>query len=124
VANPEKKRKMIGRSEIRKIRAQIRRVNHRLNETGADPSNADRALWGALAVAHFASVTGRAEDMHADPETVLSDLLADLMHWCDLQRSNSELQEAIRFDSALERARDYYNEELDDELERDARAWL
>ena len=98
----ERKRKMTGRSEIGQLRAQIHRLNHRLNETGADPTNADRALWGALAVAHFASVSGRAEDVHADPETVLSDLLADLMHWCN-QQSNSEPQEAIRFDSALER---------------------
>jgi hypothetical protein len=107
---------MVGRSEIRKIRAQIRQVNHRLSETGTDPSNADRALWGALAVAHFARVTGRAEDMHTDPETVLSDLLADLMHWCDVQRPNSEPLQAIGFDSALERAWDYYNEEVSDEL--------
>jgi hypothetical protein len=113
---------MTGRSEIRRVKAQIRRANHRLSETGADPSSADRALWGALAVAHFASVTDRSEDMHTDPETVLSDLLADLMHWCDARRSNSELQEAVRFDSALERARDYYNEEVSDELERGSRA--
>ncbi len=111
---------MTGRSEIRKIKAQIRGVNHRLNETGADPSNADRALWGALVVAHFASVTSRAEDMHTDPQTVLSDLLADLMHWCDFRRSSSEPPEAIGFDSALERARDYYSEEVSDELEQDS----
>ncbi len=108
---------MTGRNAIRKIRAQIRRMNHRLNETGADPSNADRALWGALAVAHFAGATSRAEGMHTDSETVLSDLLADLMHWCDIQRSRYGRQDAIRFDSALERARDYYEEEVSDELE-------
>jgi hypothetical protein len=109
---------MTDRSEIRKIREQIRRVNHRLSETGADPSNADRALWGGLAVANFARVMSRSKDAHADLETALSDLLADLMHWCDVQRSNSELQEAIRFDSALERAKDYYNEEVSDELKQ------
>lgn len=107
---------MTGRSAIRKIREQIRRMNHRLSKTGADPSNADRALWGALAVAHFSGAASRAHDMHADAETVLSDLLADLMHWCDVQRSNCGRQEAIRFDSALERARDYYEEEVNDEL--------
>jgi hypothetical protein len=106
---------MTRESAMRKIRAQIRRMNHRLNETGADPSNADRALWGALAVAHFASITGRAESLHADSETVLSDLLADLMHWCDVERPR-ELQKSIGFDSALERARNYYKEELGDEL--------
>ncbi len=56
--------------------------------------------------------------MHTDLETVLSDLLADLMHWCDVQRSDSGLQQAIGFDSALERARDYYDEEVSDELEQ------
>jgi hypothetical protein len=56
--------------------------------------------------------------MHTIPETVLSDLLADLMHWCDVRRSDLEPQEVIRFDSALERARDYYDEEVSDELEQ------
>lgn len=107
---------MIGRGEIDRIRAQIRRVSHRLNKTGTDPSNAYWALWGALAVALFASVTSRSDEMHVDPETVLSDLLADLMHWCDVQRPDSEPQGAIGFDAALERARDYYNEEVSDEL--------
>jgi hypothetical protein len=108
--------RMTGRTEIRRIRAQIRRGGYRLNETGADPSAADWALWGALTAAYFASVTSRAEDMHTDPETVLSDLLADLMHWCDVRRTGPQLHEAVVFNSALERARDYYNEELSDEL--------
>jgi hypothetical protein len=107
---------MTGQIAIRKIRAQILRMNHRLGETGADPSNDDRALLGALAVTHFAGATS--EDMHADLETILSDLLADLMHWCDLQRSAGEVHEPISFDSALERARDYYMEECRDELEQ------
>lgn len=102
-----------------KIGAQILRMNQRLIETGADPSNVDRALLGALAVAHFAGATSRVEDMHTDPETVLSDLLADLMHWCDLQRSAGRVRELIAFDSALERARDYYIEECSDEVEQD-----
>jgi hypothetical protein len=110
---------MAVQSAIHRIRAQVRRMLHRLNKTGTDPSNADRALWGALVVAHFASATRRAEDAQTDPETVLSDLLADLMHWCDAQRSNGQLQESIGFDSALERASDYYKEERSDELERD-----
>jgi hypothetical protein len=71
---------MTGQGEMRKIRAHIRRVNHRLSEKGTDSTNADRALWGALAVAHFAGETCRAEDMRTDPETVIADLLADLMH--------------------------------------------
>lgn len=110
---------MTSRRAIPKIRAQIRRMNNRLSETGADPSNVDRALLGALTVAHFASVTSRVENMHTDPETVVSDLLADIMHWCDLQRPTGELQESIGFDSALQRARDYYMEECSGELEHD-----
>jgi hypothetical protein len=110
---------MTAQSAILRIRGQVRRMTHRLNKTGTDPSNADRALWGALVVAHFASATNRAEDVQTDPETVLSDLLADLMHWCDAQRSNGELRESIGFDSALERASDYYEEERSNELARD-----
>lgn len=110
---------MTGQITIRKIRAQILRMNQRLRETGADPSNVDRALLGALAAAHFAGATSRVEDVHTDPETVLSDLLADLMHWCDLQRPAGEVHESIGFDSALERARDYYMEESSDVSEQD-----
>jgi len=112
---------MASRSGMRKIRAQIRRSNRQLSETGADPSRADWALWGELAIALFASETGRPGEIHSDPETVLSDLLADLMHWCDAGRSDPELHEEIRFDSALERARDYYSEEVSDELEQGGR---
>jgi hypothetical protein len=107
---------MTDRSAILRIKAQTRRMIQRLGETGTDPSNADRALLGALAVAHFASVTGSAHEVLSDPETVLADLLADLMHWCDVQKSNRD-QESIEFGRALERARDYYHEELSDELE-------
>jgi hypothetical protein len=92
-------------------------MNQRLKETGTDPSNDDRALCGAFAVAHFASVTSREEGMYSDPETVLSDLLADLMHWCDAQRPGFELLGSAGFDSALERARDYYREECGSESE-------
>ncbi len=110
---------MTGLIAIRGVRAQILRMNHRLRETGADPSNDDRALFGALVVAYFAAATARVEDMHADPETMLSDLLADLMHWCDLQRAAGNAYEPIGFDSALERAREYYMEERGDESEQD-----
>jgi hypothetical protein len=110
---------MTAQNAILRIRAQVRRMTHRLNKTGTDPSNADRALWGALVVGYFASATGRAGDVQTDPETLLSDLLADLMHWCGAQTSNGELQESIGFDSALERASDYYEEERVDELARD-----
>jgi hypothetical protein len=103
-------------NQICRIRDRIRNVNRRLDKARADPCNADRALWASLAVANFASVTGHEKAVRADPETVLGDLLADLMHWCDLQKANSGLKESIEFESALQRARNHYKEERDDEL--------
>jgi len=108
---------MANQLTARKITNRIRCVNRRLAETRADPRNADRALWGALAVVTFARVTGQSEDVQTDPETVLGDLLADLMHWCDAQKTNGSLEESIDFESALERAHDHYNEECLDERE-------
>jgi hypothetical protein len=110
---------MAYRSAIRKIRAQVRRMSRRLVETGADPSNADRALLAAWVVANFVSVTSGVKEIDRDLETAISDLLADLMHWCDFQGPIGHAQEPIGFNTALERARDYYREERGDELEQD-----
>jgi hypothetical protein len=109
---------MANQLRIRKLTDQIRRANRRLNQTHEDPRNADRALRGALAVASFASVTGQSEEVAVDPETVLGDLLAGLMHWCDVQKTNGSLEESIDFESALERARNHYKEEYDYEREQ------
>ncbi|MGC2472757.1 MAG: hypothetical protein WA485_00365 [Candidatus Sulfotelmatobacter sp.] len=109
---------MANQPRIRKLIDRIRRANRRLIETHADPCNADRALWGALAVTSFASVTGQSEEVAVDPETVLGDLLAGLMHWCDAQKTNDSLEESIDFESALERARNHYKEECSDEREQ------
>jgi len=98
-----------------KIRNRIRSVNRRLAKNNAGPRNADRSLRGALAVVSFASVTGLSGDVQIDPETVLADLLADLMHWCDIQKTNDCLKESLDFESALERARHHYSEECADE---------
>jgi hypothetical protein len=108
---------MEDRPTIREIRNRIRSVNRRLDKTHADPRNADRALWGALAVVSFASVTGLSGDVQIDPETVLGDLLAGLMHWCDVQKTNECRIESIDFESALRRARNHYKEDLVDERE-------
>jgi hypothetical protein len=97
-----------------KIRNRVRSVNRRLAKNNADPGCADRSLWGAFAVLNFADVTGLGGDVKVDPETVLCDLLADLMHWCDVQKTNDCLIESIDFESALERARDHYSEECAD----------
>jgi len=104
--------------QLRRLTDRIRERNLRLIETHVDPSNTDRALWGSLAVVTFASVTGQTGDVEVDPETVLGDLLAGLMHWCDVQKANPGRAEPIEFESALERARNHYREERDDEGER------
>jgi hypothetical protein len=75
------------------------------------PQNTDRAHWAAFALMRFAETTGLGEDLQSDPQTVVTDLLADLMHWCDAQRT-SGLDEAIDFESALRRARHHYREEI------------
>ena len=101
-------------TSIFNIRNRIRSVNRRLAKVG-NPRNADRSLWGGFAVVSFASVTGLRGDIEVDPETVLTDLLADLMHWCDVQKASGCMPEPIDFESALERARDHYGEERAEE---------
>jgi hypothetical protein len=105
------------RLTTRQLRSRIRSQKRRLAETRSDPGNADRALWGAWAVVTFAKVTGQSEDVQTDPETVLGDLLADLMHWSDVQKTTDDLDESIGFESALERARNHYREECAEEGE-------
>ncbi len=100
---------------VRQIKDQIRTLNRRLERANAEPCNADRALWASLAIVSFARVVGLAEDVTVDPETVLGDLLADLMHWCDVQKKNNAYQEPINFDSALARARNHYRGEYAEE---------
>ena len=56
--------------------------------------NGNRALAAAFALAEFRERTG------ADLEDAVSDLLADLMHWCD--RFGQEFPEELR------RARNHY----------------
>ena len=62
-----------------------------------DRLNAHRALWAAAALAELRRQTG------ADLEDAVSDLLADLMHWCD--RFGQAFPEELR------RARYHYAEE-------------
>jgi len=109
---------MTNQLTIRNLTNRIVEANRRLLETHSDPRNEDRALWGSLAVLSFANVTGLGEDVEVDPETVLGDLLAGLMHWCDVQKTNPARVEPIEFESALERARNHYREECDDEREQ------
>jgi hypothetical protein len=59
--------------------------------------NNKRAEWAAVALRHFESTTG------TDFEDALTDLLGDLMHWCD--------RNALNFDDELSRARMHYEAE-------------
>jgi hypothetical protein len=69
----------------------------------ADPEdmNDDRAQWAAVALREFQRATGTEDD------DALSDLLCDLMHWCD--RNDCE------FEAALSRARMHYDAEITSE---------
>ena len=72
--------------------------------------NAERARFGAGAIAHFAQATDQMPDLREDPDTVLTDLLADLMHWCKARRVRSG-QRSPRFLEALRWARRHFVEE-------------
>ena len=65
-----------------------------------DGMNADRSRWAEAAIFEFQRQTG------ADLEDAVSDLLADLMHWCDRRK--------LDFDKELDRARSHYDEETED----------
>ena len=99
-------------------RGRIRSVNRRLAKNNAGPRNADRSSWGELAVVSFASVTGLSGDVELDPETVLCDLLADLMHWCDAPKAKGSRAQPVDFESALQLAREHYAQELVGERKR------
>jgi hypothetical protein len=62
--------------------------------------NEDRSRWAEAAIHEFQRQTG------ADLEDSVSDLLADLMHWCD--------RNGIDFDTETDRARRHYDEETED----------
>lgn len=62
-----------------------------------DEMNDERALWAETALASFRDATG------ADKGDALSNLLCDLMHWCDRNRQS--------FLVAMERAQMHYDAE-------------
>lgn len=61
--------------------------------------NEERSRWAEAAILEFQQQTG------TDLEDAVSDLLADLMHWCDRHGSD--------FDHELQRARYHYDEETE-----------
>jgi hypothetical protein len=61
--------------------------------------NDRRADWAHTVLREFQRLTG------ADTEDAVSDLLADLLHWCDRHGQD--------FDTELRRARNHYDIETD-----------
>lgn len=100
--------------KIRSIRKRVNSANHRLERARTGPKNRDRALWAALAISTFADVTGQDCYLDADPETILGDLLAGLMHWAVAQQRRKRM-EPISFEHALDRARRHFDEEFEAE---------
>lgn len=86
-------------------------LTRRRMESGREVSNADRAEWAGKAVHAFAFMThmDTSGDLEHDKPTVIGDLIADLIHYCD--------QEKIDFEDVLARGRDHYKEELAEEEE-------
>jgi hypothetical protein len=74
----------------------------------SDPEgmNATRASWANIAIRAFQAATGTAD------ESVLGDLLANVMHWCDRNQQD--------FDIALERARWHYEAETSSTVNEEA----
>jgi hypothetical protein len=71
--------------------------------------NDDRAEWAQKTIDRFMYVTGMGI---ADKDDALSDLLCDLMHWCDKYTGQD-------FDRELERARSHYKVEVVEDEEVD-----
>lgn len=70
----------------------------------SDPTNADRAEWGKVALRAFSAETGvHTEDL----ETQLSDLICDLRHFADRGK--------INWEDVLRRADGHYGEEVNEE---------
>lgn len=71
-----------------------------MTEETDEPTNEQRAAWAGTAIHAYQKATG------SDDEDVLSDLLADLMHWAE--KNNYD------FDAALIRAHGHHDAELSD----------
>jgi hypothetical protein len=69
-----------------------------------DGMNDERSIWAEAAIEAFEDATG------CDREDALSDLLTDLMHWCD--------RNSVDFADALNNARGMYVEETLDPSHR------
>jgi hypothetical protein len=77
-------------------------MTHTLLPPDPEGMNDNRSAWADEAIAVFILATG------TDLEDAVSDLIADLGHWCD--------RHGISFDEELRRARFHYDAEtLDDD---------
>lgn len=74
-------------------------LHHAADPVPPDPEkqNSDRARWSSMALYYFIGETG------SDLEDAVSDLIADLGHWCD--RNGMNLKEQIS------RAEEHYDAE-------------
>jgi hypothetical protein len=72
-----------------------------------ETTNKDRAEWGGMALLEYAIAKGSNGGLYDPPETVLTDLLCDLMHYAELKE--------IDFAACLERARMHYDAEKAEE---------
>ena len=68
------------------------------------PSNRERADWASIALVAFAEEV-RMED--EDRETQLSDLLCDLMHFCNVEK--------LKWSLCVSRAQNHFREEVAEE---------
>lgn len=84
-------------NQLRSVLAKAGQVRRPPLPPDPERRNGRRAQWAAGALSKFQSLTG------IDDDTVLYDLLADLMHWCD--------RHAVIFNDELDRARAHYDAE-------------
>ena len=77
-------------------------MNTKLLPPDPEEMNDDRAEWAQVALDAFAHVTGM-DTAGEDDETVLGDLLCDIMHWCD--------RNGVSFAVTMETARVHYDAE-------------
>lgn len=77
-----------------------------------EPTNADRAEWARVAIAAFAAEThlDTSGELEHDLESVVCDLVADLMHFCD--------EESLDWKEIIRRAELHHSEEVEQESER------
>lgn len=72
-----------------------------------EPTNADRAEWARVAIAAFAAEThlDTSGELEHDLESVVCDLVADLMHFCD--------EESLDWKEIIRRAELHHSEEVE-----------